>query len=197
VDYLVRQQSGTVYAESEGPGKGATFVVEFPLTASEVIASDLGALDLFSDEAKAALENPDQLVDLKLRHRRILVVEDDPDTQELLKTVLKRHGADVTTVDSGARALEQIGRVKPDVIISDIGMAGENGYDLIKKIRSLDPEEGGHIPAIALTAYAGPFDRRRALLAGFQTHLTKPVEPDELLAVILSLTFQQESADSV
>ena len=77
------------------------------------------------------------------------------------------------------------------MIISDIGMAGENGYELIRKIRALDPEAGGHIPAIALTAYAGAADRRRALLAGFQTHLAKPVEPDDLVAVILSLTFQQ------
>ena len=72
-------------------------------------------------------------------------------------------------------------------------MAGENGYELIRKIRSLDPEAGGHIPAIALTAYASAADRRRALLAGFQTHLAKPVDPDDLLAVILSLTFQQET----
>jgi CheY-like chemotaxis protein len=131
-------------------------------------------------------------MDQKLKDRRILIVEDDSDTQELLKTVLGRHGARVTAVNSGARALAEIEHVKPDVIISDIAMAGENGYDLIKKIRSLGPEKGGHVPAIALTAYTGTSDRRQALLAGFQTHLAKPVEPDELLAVILSLTFQQE-----
>jgi CheY-like chemotaxis protein len=83
-------------------------------------------------------------------------------------------------------------RRKPDVIISDIGMTGENGYEFIKRIRSLPQDEGGHIPAIALTAYAAPSDRRKALLAGFQTHLAKPIEPAELLAVISSLTFQQE-----
>jgi CheY-like chemotaxis protein len=90
--------------------------------------------------------------------------------------------------------LAEIERAKPDVIISDIAMAGQNGYELIRAIRSLSPEAGGHIPAIALTAYAGIVDRRRALLAGFQTHLAKPVEPDDLLAVILSLTFQQEAS---
>jgi CheY-like chemotaxis protein len=131
-------------------------------------------------------------MDQKLKDRRILIVEDDSDTQELLKTVLGRHGARVTAVSSGARALAEIEHVKPDVIISDIAMAGENGYDVIKKIRSLGPEKGGHVPAIALTAYTGTSDRRQALLAGFQTHLAKPVEPDELLAVILSLTFQKE-----
>ena len=80
------------------------------------------------------------------------------------------------------------------MLISDIGMAGENGYELIKKIRSLEPERGGRVPAVALTAYAAAADRRRALLAGFQTHLAKPVEPDELLAVIASLSSQQEAS---
>ena len=196
VDYLVRQQGGAVSAESEGVGKGATFTVEFPLTSSEVINTDLRSAALFSDESKRALENKELFVEPKLEDRRILVVEDDSDTQELLKTVLERYGADVTAVSSGASALAHIARVKPDVIISDIGMAGQNGYEFIRTIRSLPPEEGGHIPAIALTAYAGASDRRRALLAGFQTHLPKPVEPDDLVAVILSLTFQQESTDS-
>ena len=120
------------------------------------------------------------------------MVEEQVDTQELLKTVLKRHGAEVIAVNSSASALAEISRSKPDVIISDIGMAGETGYELIRSIRSLDPEAGGHIPAIALTAHARAADRRRALLAGFQTHLGKPVDPDDLLAVILSLTFQRE-----
>jgi CheY-like chemotaxis protein len=83
------------------------------------------------------------------------------------------------------------------VLISDIGMPGESGYDLIKKIRSLDPGLGGRVPAVALTAYAGAADRRRALLAGFQTHLAKPVEPDELLAVVASLSNQQEAGSDV
>ena len=192
VDYLVRQQGGAVSAESEGINKGATFTVEFPLTSSEVMSSELGPVPLISRPPKTILNSSELLTDEKLKDRRILVVEDDSDTQELLKTVLGRHGAHVTAVSSSARALAEIEHVKPDVIISDIGMAGENGYDLIKRIRSLGPEKGGHVPAIALTAYAGPSDRRRALLAGFQTHLAKPVEPDELLAVILSLTFQQE-----
>src|SRR5215217_4551703 len=195
VDYLVRQQGGTVSALSAGTGKGAIFTVEFPLTSSEVINSDLGPSRLFSDQANALLKSSETFADQKLKNRRILVVEDDPDTRELLKTVLGRHGAEVMAADSTAGALAEITRAKPDVIISDIGLAGQNGYDLIREIRSLDPEEGGHIPAIALTAYAGASDRRRALLAGFQTHLAKPVEPDDLLAVILSLTFQQETGD--
>ena len=126
---------------------------------------------------------------------KILIVEDDSDTQALLRTVLEGHGADVVTVNSSAAAVLEVERQKPDVIISDIGMTGENGYEFIKRIRSLSQEEGGHIPAIALTAYAAPSDRRRALLAGFQTHLAKPIEPDDLLAVILSLTFQQKECE--
>jgi PAS domain S-box-containing protein len=193
VDYLVRQQAGTVVAESEGLDKGATFIVEFPLTSSEVINGNFAAIELFSGRTCASLERAESSTDGKLKNLRILIVEDDLDTQELLKTVLQQHGAEVVAVDSAAGALADLGRVKPDVIISDIAMVGENGYELIRKIRSLPPAQGGHIPAIALTAYAGLVDRRRALLAGFQTHLAKPVEPDDLIAVILSLTFQPES----
>lgn len=191
VDYLVRQQAGSVYAKSEGVGKGATFTVEFPLTSSEVISGSPLAAELFSDVTKALMPEAKIPAEPKLTNRRILLVEDDSDTRELLKTVLGGHGAQITAVSSGVDALAEIARLQPDVIISDIGMAGENGYELIRKIRRLSPEAGGHIPAIALTAYAGPADRRRALLAGFQTHLSKPVDPDDLLAVILSLTFQQ------
>ena len=189
VDYLVRQQAGKVRAESEGLGEGATFTVEFPLTSFEIANSRLRANEFLS---QAALTELSGAGDYKLKNRRVLIVEDDLDTQTLLRTVLEGHGADVVTVSSSAAALIEVERQKPDVIISDIGMTGENGYEFIKRVRSLSREKGGHIPAIALTAYAAPSDRRKALLAGFQTHLAKPIEPDDLLAVILSLTFQQK-----
>jgi len=192
VDYLVRQQAGTVSAGSEGLGKGATFAVEFSLMSMEAMGSSLAAVQLFTERPCSDIENSQTSSDEKLKHLRILVVEDDPDTQELLKTVLQRHGAEVVSAGSAASALAEFERAKPDVIISDIAMVGENGYELIRKIRSLGPAAGGHVPAIALTAYASVADRRRALLAGFQTHLAKPIEPDDLLAVILSLTFQQD-----
>ena len=195
VEYLVRQQGGTVTAKSEGIDKGATFTVEFPLTTSEAISSDLRSVALFSERATVMLDGVESFADQNLSKRRILVVEDDLDTQELLSTVLRRHGAKVDAVTSVENALAEIEREKPDVIISDIGMAGENGYELIRKVRARSREEGGHIPAIALTAYAGVADRRRALLAGFQTHLSKPVEPEDLVAVILSLTLRQENSD--
>jgi PAS domain S-box-containing protein len=197
VDYLVRQQAGAVYVESEGPGKGATFIVEFPLTSSEVISSDLGRVDLFSDQARMMLANSETFTEQRLKNLRILVVEDDPDTRELLKTILERCGAEVRAVASSSAALAEMANRIPNVLISDIGMAGENGYDLIKKIRSLEPERGGRVPAVALTAYAAAADRRRALLAGFQTHLAKPVEPDELLAVIASLSSRQETSGNL
>jgi len=194
VDYLVRQQAGVVYAESEGAGKGSTFVVEFPLTASEVLTTDTGRVDLFSDQARVMLSNSEIFASQTLKDLRILVVEDDPDTRELLQTILERCGAEVRAADSAHVALEEIAERTPDVIVSDIGMAGENGYELIKKIRALPPEQGGLVPAVALTAYAAAADRRRALVAGFQTHLAKPVEPDELLAVIGSLGRQTDSS---
>lgn len=192
VEYLVRQQAGSVAAESEGLGKGATFTVDFPVTTVDVISGDLASVRSLSAEAKIGQAHEETSVEQKLRRRSILLVEDDSDTQELLATVLRRHGATVIAVSSSADALAEIARSKPDVIISDIGMAGESGYDLIRRVRALGPNGGGHIPAIALTAYAATRDRRRALLAGFQTHLAKPIEPDDLVAVILSLTFQRE-----
>ena len=195
VDYLVRQQAGSVSAESEGIEKGSTFTVEFPLTSSEVISSDLAKVSTFAGDAQLLLASDELMAEPKLRNRRILLVEDDLDTQELIGTMLRRHGASVIAVASSAAALTELPRVKPDLIISDIGMPAENGYELIRKIRGLSREQGGHVPAIALTAYAGPVDRRRALLAGFQTHLAKPIEPDDLVAVILSLTFQQEPSE--
>lgn len=190
VEYLVRHQNGIVTAESEGAGQGATFTVEFPLTSAEVINSDVASLAMFTERAAALLESEGSLADQKLKNCRILLVEDDVDTRELLRTVLRRHGAEVIAVGSTSSALSEVGRAKPHVIISDIGMAGENGYEFIRKVRKLSREEGGHIPAIALTAYAAAADRRRALQAGFQTHLPKPIEPDDLVTVILSLTFQ-------
>jgi len=192
VDYLVRQQAGTVTAESDGLEQGATFMVEFPLTSLEVIGGTPVAIELLGERPCTITDHGENSRDEKLKNMRILVVEDDVDTQELLTTVLRQHGAEVVAVESAVNALAELKRAKPDVIISDIAMAGENGYQFIRRVRSLPPAEGGHIPAIALTAYAGLIDRRQALLAGFQTHITKPVEPDDLLAVILSLTFKRE-----
>jgi CheY-like chemotaxis protein len=118
----------------------------------------------------------------------ILVVDDEPDTRELLKTGLENCGANVRVAGSVAEALASIAAVLPDILMSDIGMPGEDGYDLIRKVRSLPPHRGGNVPAIALTAYARVEDRLRALRSGYQMHVPKPVELAELVTVADSLT---------
>jgi CheY-like chemotaxis protein len=119
---------------------------------------------------------------------RVLVVEDDPDARGLIRTLLEAAGASVLLADSVDRALAAITRgERPDVIVSDIGFPGVSGYDMIQRLRALPPEEGGRIPAAALTAYARAEDRASALALGFQAHVTKPVDPAELVAVVARL----------
>ncbi len=118
---------------------------------------------------------------------RILVVDDELDTRELIATTLKQCGADVRDCETAAEALETLKAWEADVLISDIGMPKEDGFSLINKVRQLGHQQRGHIPAVALTAYASPEDRIRILAAGFQRHLAKPVEPEELIAVIASV----------
>ncbi|HEX7294728.1 MAG TPA: ATP-binding protein, partial [Pyrinomonadaceae bacterium] len=194
VDHLARQQNGTVTAASEGIGQGAAFTVEFPL-ASTVQTEGSGRIDVFSNDA-LELFTQRGLAHDAIRDVKVLLVEDETDTRELLTTILQGCGARVTAVSSSDAAMKEMDRVIPDVIVSDIGMPAESGYDLIQQIRALDPDRGGRVPAVALTAYASAADRRRALLAGFHTHLAKPVEPDELLTVISTLAAQAKSRSS-
>jgi CheY-like chemotaxis protein len=135
VDYLVRQHGGAVYVESEGSGKGATFIIEFPVSSSELLASEVGRVELFSAPARLMLENSETFSEQRLKDLRILVVEDDADTRELLKTILERCGAEVRTVGSSDAAMAEIAKRIPDILISDIGMPGESGYDLMKQVR--------------------------------------------------------------
>jgi CheY-like chemotaxis protein len=118
---------------------------------------------------------------------RLLVVDDEIDSREITAAALARCGADVASVGSAAEAVVLLKRSRPHVILSDIEMPGEDGYSLMRRIRRLSPEEGGLTPAAALTAYAGTEDRMRALAAGFQIHVPKPVQPAELAAVVASL----------
>jgi CheY-like chemotaxis protein len=118
---------------------------------------------------------------------RVLVVEDEPDARELMVSVLEGCRASVTAVANATEALDVVRRDPPDVLVSDVGMPGQSGYDLIRKIRSLPPDQGGRTPAIALTAYARMEDRTRALVMGFDMHIPKPIEPSELLVVIAHL----------
>jgi len=115
------------------------------------------------------------------------VIDDEPDARELIAVILTRGGADVSTAESAVEGMQLLGRTKPDVIISDIAMPGDDGYAFIQRVRQLTPGDGGSIPAIALTAYAREEDRRRALSCGYQAHLTKPVEPTQLVSAVAEL----------
>jgi len=196
VRHLVELHGGTVTAESEGAGQGTTFKVSLPLMIvhQPEFASNAGERAIVAEHPTAggrvALDCPSELSGL-----RVLLVEDEPDSREMLVIVLTQCRAEVRAVSNAADALSQLQSWQPDVLISDIEMPGEDGYTLIRKVRSLPPERGGKIPAAALTAYARAEDRMRALLAGFQLHVPKPVEPAELAAVVASLagrTVEQE-----
>ena len=185
VKRLVELHGGTVSAGSPGPGQGATFLVQLPLRAelSERRAKDEGRL---SGES-SGMECPPQLHGL-----RVLVVDDEPDARELLLTLLEDCGARVEAVPSVREALAVFPRLQPEVLISDIAMPGEDGYDLIRQMRALPAGVGGRIPAVALSAYARAEDRRRAFLAGFNMYVAKPVDPEELLIVVASLVGRME-----
>jgi CheY-like chemotaxis protein len=118
---------------------------------------------------------------------KVLAVDDETSAREIITAVLTQCGATVTAVASAADAITVLAQSRPDVLVSDIGMPDENGYELISKVRKLKPEQGGNIPAVALTAYARTEDRMRALAAGFQSYVPKPVEPAELALVVASL----------
>ncbi|MDC0716454.1 PAS domain-containing hybrid sensor histidine kinase/response regulator [Nannocystis bainbridge] len=182
VRQLVEMHGGTVSVFSEGEDRGASFTVRVPLAVTlrrEIEAPEVAPPDR---PATKELNCPPELAGL-----RVLVVDDERDTREMLGMLLKRCGVDVLLAGSAAEALRQIASERPDVLISDIGMPGEDGYMLLEKLRKLPREAGGALPAVALTAYARSEDRTRALLAGFNNHVAKPVEPLELLAVVASL----------
>lgn len=178
VRQIVEMHGGTVKAESQGENQGATFTVQLPLLGSR--ASGVRSRETPTHSPLPTPHSP--LADLQ-----ILVVDDDDDTREYQAFLLEQHGARVTAVASGLEALQALDQFIPDVIVSDIGMAEMDGYMLMQQIRSRPPSQGGRVPAIALTAYARDFDQQKALQAGFQTHITKPVEPEALVEAIASL----------
>ncbi|XYH99769.1 response regulator [Sorangium sp. So ce1128] len=173
---LVLAHSGSIHVASDGPGKGATFTVRLPIRA---VPSPLAAEgDPISERAAGHV---------RLSGLRVLVVEDEEDARTLLQRVLEDRGATVTVAASSEQALDALERCRPDVIVSDVGMPGMDGYDLIRSVRALPPERGGRTPAIALTAYGGAEDSQRAFSAGFQRHLPKPVNLGKLVAIIATL----------
>jgi PAS domain S-box-containing protein len=180
VRHLVELHGGSVRAHSDGRGGGATFTVTLPVRARH---AERNGDELGDGRRPAAL-----LADgVALNGLRLLIVDDEADTRDLLTALLTQHGAIVKACVSSGEALALLEQWQPDVLISDIGMPDEDGYTLLRKIRALPPEHGGRIPAAALTAFARSEDRVRALTAGFQMHIPKPVEIAELVIVIASL----------
>jgi CheY-like chemotaxis protein len=179
VRQLVELHGGSVRAKSPGEGQGATFIVALPLAIVRELppekAQPKPAFDGETDECPALLTGI-----------KVLVVDDEPDARRLMEKILTDCEATVRTVSSAHAALAAIEELCPDVLVSDIGMPGKDGYDLIREVRT-HGYSAKNLPAVALTAFARSEDRRRAMLAGFQVHVAKPVDPDELVAVVASL----------
>jgi CheY-like chemotaxis protein/two-component sensor histidine kinase len=188
VKSLVELHGGSVTASSEGLGQGATFIISLPLIA--VRPEDAEPILTPAPSSAGTATRPD------LSGFRVLVIDDDADARALVQHVLTKCNATVTTAASAAEGLEAVKRHHPDMILSDVGMPGEDGYEFLAKLRRLSDAEGGGTPAVALTAFARAEDRRRALMAGFQMHLPKPVEAAELLAVASNLCAAARRAKS-
>jgi len=177
---LVELHEGSAQVHSEGHGKGATFIIRLPIAGPKSTSEKTHSAGI-SDKL-AGLGSQTSLDGLK-----ILVVDDEQDTRDFVRAVLEKCGSEVTTASSAAEALGAFEAQHPDFLISDVGMPGEDGYWLIGRVRALRADQGGQIPALALTAYARTADRLRVLRSGFQIHLPKPVEPTELIVAVASL----------
>ncbi|MGJ5675579.1 MAG: ATP-binding protein [Nostochopsis sp.] len=175
VRQIIELHGGTVEAASPGEGRGATFTVSLPLlavqtstTQEEVVTQDM----------------------LTLQGIQVLAVDDEVDNLELIAFILEQSGAVVISVSSAQEALQILNQTKPDILLADIGMPEIDGYTLLRQIRTMSPEQGGEIPAIALTAYVGEMNQQQALQTGFQLHISKPVEPEELIQAIAQIVKQ-------
>jgi signal transduction histidine kinase len=198
VRHIVELHGGTVRAESRGEGSGATFVVNLPVSAvraeappapvGRVGAAPAPVTDGGNGAAAAANGEARPGGAQRLRGVRVMVVDDEQDARDVLGEILRRGGAEVTTAASSQEGLQLLGRVRPDVVVSDIAMPDEDGYAFIRCVRQLSADDGGSTPAIALTAYAREEDRAKSLAAGFQAHLAKPVEPADLVGAVAELS---------
>ena len=180
VRHLVEAHGGTIRASSKGRGKGATFTATLPLLA--VHKNGIDAEHAFYS-APSAISLPPAI----LKGLRVLVIDDEEDARELLTITLTHSGAEVRTAATVRAALKILDQWRPNVLVSDIGMPGEDGYDLIRTVRALESERGGKIPAVALTGYASAEDAVRARVAGYDTHMAKPVAPSDLVVALASL----------
>jgi PAS domain S-box-containing protein len=191
VRHLVELHGGTVRAESPGEGQGSTFIVKLPLI-------NTAGVEKRTEEEEESLPTPQSSAlnpqenpyctpwKSALNGLQILVVDDEADARELMMNILEQYGAEVIAAASAEEAIATIQQSQPDVLISDIGMPNEDGYSLIRRVRALEAEQG-QIPSVALTAYVRVDDQKAALSAGFQSHVSKPVDPAELIAVVASL----------
>jgi hypothetical protein len=186
VKQLVELHGGTVRVHSPGIGHGAAFTVTLPLIA---VHPEPGRAVERRHPSASTSSFPVSYADssTQLAGVKVLVVDDEPDARSLVKRLLEDCQAQVTTAGSAAEAVDYMHVERPHVLVSDVGMPGEDGYSLIGKVRALRPESGGRVPAIALTAYARAEDRVRAIKAGFDMHLAKPIQPAELIAMVASL----------
>ena len=182
---LVEMHGGTIRAESFGEGLGATFTVRLPMVTAGAGSDEIERRQALLPDDVGMYAPP------SLSGLRVLAVDDEPNTRELLSAVLRQYGAEVRVTASTVEALKTLVSWRPDVLIADIEMPGEDGYSLIGKVRALPEGEGGQTPAVALTAYARAEDRMRALLAGYQVHVPKPVTPGDLAAVVAGLAGRQ------
>ncbi len=186
VRHLVELHGGSVAAYSPGEGKGATFVVRIPLVQSaesKVLSAESKKIEeiLSTQNSELSTQN------LTLSGIRVLIVDDDTDSRDFLVFALEAAGAEIASASSAQEALDILTNFKPMVLVSDIGMPEQDGYSLIRSIRTLPYEKGGATPAIALTAYAGDGDKKAAIAAGFQAHLPKPVAPDDIVDAVSEL----------
>jgi signal transduction histidine kinase/ActR/RegA family two-component response regulator len=182
---LVELHGGSIRATSAGQGAGATFTVTLPLAV--IKAEPEMAIELRSHLRPPTTQPAALDGSITLHGVRVMMVDDEADARNLVRRLLEDHGAHVVTASSGEEALPQLAASQFDVLISDIGMPVEDGYTFLRRVRGLGPDNGGSIPALALTAYARAEDRVRAILAGFQMHIAKPVEPVELITMVASL----------
>jgi CheY-like chemotaxis protein len=185
VRQLVELHGGTVDVASQGEGRGTTFTIRLPIAVGHAQTGREGAPG--ERRTTRATEWP-PLCSTRLDDVRVLVVDDADDRRALTALVLTQAGASVTPVPSVREALDLLERERPDAIVSDIGMPDEDGYALIRRIRQHEAEHGGFLPAVALTGYARTTDRARILAAGYQAHVTKPLDPNTLTAAIATIT---------
>jgi CheY-like chemotaxis protein len=181
VRQLVELHGGTIVAHSDGEGRGAKFSVAIPLARGAVTGTE----EVRTDACPWPLDG-----------LRVLVVEDERDSREFYRVALERCGAEVLTAELASEAFDLLEKHRPHVLLTDIGMPGGDGYELIARVRALPADAGGETPAAAITAFTGVAERRRALAAGFQMHVPKPVQPVELAGVVATLAGRRPTASA-